>query len=78
MKEYKNLKFLNSAKGQEEKIRILAQESKKGWRVASENIVPGKFKGKDACCLFLIFAPCAFLAGHTEGEIHVTLERVKK
>lgn len=76
MKEYKYLIFPNTKKGQQEKIRTLEEASLLGgWKIASETITPGKFKGQKACCLFLIFAPCAFLAGSTDGEINVTLER---
>jgi hypothetical protein len=75
MKEFKYLKFPNTKEGQEEKIEALQEYSEDGWRVVAETITPGKFKGGDACCLFLICAPCAFLAGSTDGEINITLER---
>lgn len=75
MKEFKHLKFPNTKEGQEEKIEALEEYSEEGWRVVSETITPGKFRGGDACCLFLICAPCAFLAGSTDGEINVTIER---
>lgn len=77
MKEFKNLKFINNANGQKEKIEALAQESARGWVVVSETIESGKFKGKKACCLYMICAPFAFCAGHTEGSINVTLSREK-
>jgi len=75
MKEFKNLKFENNAKGQRAKVEALAEASKDGWMVVSETLEPGKFKGGTACCLFIIFAPCAFLAGSTDGFINVTLSR---
>ena len=75
MKEFKTLKFENNATGQRAKIEALAQASKEGWVVVSETIEPGKFNGGKACCLFIIFAPCAFLAGSSDGFIHVTLSR---
>jgi hypothetical protein len=75
MKEYKYLKFPNNQQGQEEKLKALQEASSDGWRVISETITPGKFKGGKACCLFVIFAPCAFFAGHSDGEINITLER---
>ncbi len=75
MKEFKTLKFPNNQQGQEDKIKSLQEASAGGWKIVSETITPGKFKGSKACCLFVIFAPCAFFAGHTDGEINVTLER---
>lgn len=79
MKEYKTLKFSNNEKGQRQKIKELEELSRNGWRVVSETITQGKFRGKRACCLGLGFClPCAFLAGSTEGSINVTLEREKE
>lgn len=75
MSQFKTLEFPNTPSGQTRKNRTLEIETSQGWRVVSETIVPGKFKGSNACCLFLIFAPCAFLAGHEDGVISVTLER---
>jgi ribosomal protein L7/L12 len=75
MSQFKTLEFPNTSSGQARKNRTLEIETSQGWRVVSETIVPGKFKGSNACCLFLIFAPCAFLAGHEDGVISVTLER---
>jgi DNA segregation ATPase FtsK/SpoIIIE-like protein len=73
--DFKTLQFPNTARGQAEKVKSLRQESAAGWEVVSESVTAGKFKGGDACCLFLICAPCAFLAGTTDGEITVTLRR---
>lgn len=73
--DFKTLQFPNTARGQEEKVRALRKESAAGWEVVSESVTAGKFKSGDACCLFLICAPCAFFAGHTKGEITVTLRR---
>lgn len=75
MPQFKTLQFPNTAKGQAAKIRTLERETANGWRVVSETIAPGKFKGANACCLFLIFAPCAFLAGHEDDIINITLEK---
>ena len=75
MKEFKQLKFPNTKQGQENKIKALEEYSADGWHVVSETITQGKFNGGQACCLFLIFAPCAFLAGSSNAEINVTLER---
>jgi hypothetical protein len=74
-KEFMNLQFQNTAKGQARKIETLQSYSAEGWRVTSETITPGKFKGGDACCLALICLPLAFLAGSTDGTINLTLER---
>jgi hypothetical protein len=73
--DFKTLQFPNTPRGQEEKVRALRKESAAGWEVVSESVTAGKFKSGDACCLFLICAPCAFFAGHTKGEITVTLRR---
>ena len=74
-KEFKTLQFSNTSGGQKEKTVALANLSKKGWKVVSETVTAGEFDGETACCLFLIFAPFAFLAGTKEGTITVTLER---
>ncbi|HTT98434.1 MAG TPA: hypothetical protein VMF58_10315 [Rhizomicrobium sp.] len=75
MAEIKTLRFPNTARGQADKVRALQRETSLGWRVVSETIVPGKFRGGEACCLFLICMPCAFLAGHNDDIINVTLQR---
>lgn len=75
MPQFKTLQFPNTPQGQTEKIKTLEIESAQGWRVISETIVPGKFKGEKACCLFFIFAPCAFLAGHKDDTINITLQK---
>lgn len=75
MPEYKTLTFPSTPKGQKEKVEALAIYTKEGWRIVSETVKPGKFKGGDACCLFVICAPLAFLAGHEDDVITVTLER---
>ena len=74
MAQYKSLQFENNASGQAAKIQAINAHARAGWRVVSESITPGNFKGEQACCFFMIFAPCAFLAGSTEGTINVTLE----
>jgi len=75
MTQFKTLQFPNTPGGQAQKVLVLQRESAQGWQVVSETIVPGKFKGGKACCLFVIFAPCAFLAGHHDDVITVTLKR---
>jgi hypothetical protein len=72
--QYKTLQFENNAGGQAAKIQAINEHARVGWRVVSESISPGKFKGEKACCFYMIFAPCAFLAGSTDGTINVTLE----
>jgi hypothetical protein len=77
--QYKTLQFENTAKGQAAKgqaakVREVNALAQTGWRVVSEAITPGTFKGGMACCLFMICAPFAFLAGSTDGTITVTLE----
>lgn len=74
MARIKTLHFDNTSSGQARKTRVLASEVNKGWKIVSETITPGKFRGSDACWLFLICAPCAFLAGTTDGTINVTLQ----
>ena len=74
-KEFMNLEFPNNARGQTQKIDTLQRYSAEGWRVASETVTPGKFRGTDACCLAMICLPLAFLAGSSDGTINVTLER---
>jgi uncharacterized protein len=78
MTEFKTLQFPNTASGQADKVRALQLHTSQGWRVVSETIVAGKFRTKTACCFFLIFAPCAFLAGHDDDIITVTLQRDEK
>jgi DNA segregation ATPase FtsK/SpoIIIE-like protein len=73
--DFKTLQFPNTSRGQAEKIRALRGESAAGWRIVSETVTPGAFKGGEACCLFLVFPPCALLAGHKKGQITVTLQR---
>lgn len=75
MPQFKTLQFPNTPQGQTEKIKALEMETAQGWRVISETIVPGKFKGGKACFLFFIFAPCAFLAGHKNDIISITLQK---
>ncbi len=75
MAEFMTVQFPNTAAGQLEKTQRLAQLDSEGWRVISETIAGGEFNKEKACCYFLIFAPCAFLAGHKDGTITVTLRR---
>lgn len=74
-KEFQTLNFKNDPSGQKEKINTLNKLSSEGWKISSETITQGKFKGGKACCLFTICAPLAFCAGNKDGTINVTLER---
>jgi hypothetical protein len=78
MKEYQHLQFPNTTEGQQKKVKTLESMSRVGWRITSETITPGKFNGEKACCYYLICAPCAFLAGSSDGTINLTLEREKE
>ena len=75
MAEFKTLTFPNTPQGQKEKVEALARYTNEGWHVVAETVTPGKFRGGDACCLFLICAPLAFLAGHHDDIITVTMQR---
>jgi hypothetical protein len=73
-KEFMNLQFPNNAGGQAEKLKALQTYGSQGWRVTSETVTPGKFRGENACCLALICLPLAFCAGSSDGHINLTLE----
>lgn len=75
MTEFKTLQFPNTPTGQAEKVKALQHYADNGWRVVSETIVQGKFKGGKACCLFTMCAPLAFLAGQGDGVITITLQK---
>lgn len=75
MAEFMTVQFPNTAAGQTAKTKKLTELAREGWSVVSETITAGEFNKEKACCFFLIFAPCAFLAGHKEGTITVTLSR---
>lgn len=75
MSNIKVLTFPNTAKGQKKKTQQLSEEISLGWKIVSETISPGKFRGGDACCLFLVCAPLAFFAGTSDGTINVTLQK---
>lgn len=73
--EFKTLTFPNNDVGRRRKVEAIALHVNQGWEVVSESITPGKFNGKTACCLAMLFAlPCAFCAGSDDGEITVTLK----
>ena len=73
--EFKTLTFPNNASGQKKKIQELQKATAEGGEIVSETLTQGKFKGGTACCLAVIFLPCAFCAGSSDGTITVTLKR---
>lgn len=75
MGDFQTFRFPNTPEGQRQKVERLAAESAQGWRIVSETIEQGEFKGGKACCLFTICAPLAFLAGRHDSVICLTLER---
>lgn len=71
--EYKTLRFPRTTTGWRNKDKAVNQMAAQGWRVASESIAQGKFKGDTACCLASLCLPLGFSAGQTPGIIVVTL-----
>lgn len=55
--------------------RAIARNRRDGWRVVSVTPIPGHYRGKRGCCLFVIFPPLAFLAGRTDDRWLVVYER---
>ncbi len=75
MTEFKTLQFPNTPTGQAQKVKALQHYAANGWRVVSETIAQGKFKGGKACCLFTICPQLAFFAGQGDGIITITLQK---
>src|SRR5258708_7281717 len=73
--EYLTKTFENTPAGLRQKDEQSRNLGLQGFRIISEHIEQGQLKGGDACCLFLICAPLAFLAGSTTGNIIVTYGR---
>lgn len=73
--EYHTVKFSNDVRGIAQKNRYCAQLAAQGWRISSEVIEQGHLKGGEACCLFTICAPLAFLSGRTSNVTVTTFER---
>ena len=73
--EYQTAVFEQDQSGLEERMRWINAMGVQGWRVASESIDPGHYKGGQACCLATVCLPMGFLAGRTSGSIRVTLCR---
>ena len=75
MPQVKTIQFPNTARGQRKKNEALAQYLAAGWKVISETITPGRYNTENACCMFLACGPVgAFMGGHTDGVINVTLQ----
>src|ERR1700728_2882160 len=73
--QYVTQKFANTREGLTHKDQYSRELAAQGFRIVSEQVEAGTYKGDEQCCLFLICAPCAFLAGRTPGFIVVTYGR---
>lgn len=73
--EYRTVQFPNDEEGLRRRNRYNAKMANADWRIVSEGIEQGEFKGKKACCLFFIFPPLAFLAGRAAGVVTITFAR---
>jgi len=73
----KTLTFEATEKGQKEMAVKILEMEKNGWKEISRVTETGKYKGGKGCCLFLIFAPLAFLAGHKNDKIIITFEKIE-
>lgn len=71
----KTLTFEVSANGQKEMAEKISAMKKEGWKETNRVTGTGKYKGGKGCCLFFIFAPLAFLAGHNKDKTIVTFEK---
>ncbi len=75
MKQFETLRFSADAEGQKRKNLTLGYLCSRGWRVLSETIEKGNFKGGEACCLAFICLPLGFAAGHDPNISVLTVER---
>lgn len=81
--EFKVIKFPNTSRGQEEKVRALNEASRKGWVVVSESVTADSFDEGGAamhstalCCLCGPWcAPFGILGKKKAGSIAVTFSR---
>jgi len=73
--EYKTKKYINNHNGISQKNQDALRLSKEGWKIDSESIEPGKFKGGKACCLATICLPLGAAAGSTEGFVVVSYSK---
>jgi len=74
--EFVTLKFVNDPQGIRSKNVAAVQLSHEGWRLVSEQIEQGKFRGGRACCLSTACClPAGAMAGRTPGFIVVTFSR---
>ena len=70
--EFKTVKYPNNRRGIKKKNAESVRLINEGWKIQSESIEQGKFRGGDACCFGVVCLPCAFLAGSSDGYIVVT------
>jgi len=73
--EYHTVNFTNDASGLRQKNAYSTQMANEGWHINTETVEAGHMRGGEACCLFVICAPLAFLAGRTPGYIVTTFAR---
>src|SRR5579863_4667990 len=74
--EYHTAQFKNDSGGIAEKNSYTRRMASQGWRIASEVIEQGHFKGGQACCLSTMCClPAGFLAGRTAAIVTVTFVR---
>src|SRR4051795_10620568 len=74
--EYITLKFLNDARGIHRKNAAAVQLSSEGWKLVSEQIQSGQFRGGRACCAgTMCCLPAMALAGNTPSVIVATFSR---
>jgi hypothetical protein len=73
--QYVTQKFENTQQGIHQKDIYSEQLAAQGYRITSEQVEAGSYKGGQACCLFLICAPFVFLTGKKPGTIVVTYSK---
>lgn len=73
MRELLTLRFPDNEAGQRKKVLALEEKLSEGWHVISETIIRGRFSIWKGFLLGLLFFPCGFFAGTTDGEIVVKL-----
>ena len=76
--EYETKKYINNPNGIRQKNQEALRLAEEGWKIDSESIEPGKFKGGKACCLATICLPLGAAAGSSEGYILVTYSKEEK
>jgi|GEM_PF-4332523 len=71
----KTVTFEVTGKGQKDMALRISSMEKEGWKEINRASKTGKYKSSNACCLFIIFAPLALLAGHDSDKLIVTFEK---